>query len=252
MDTTAVEPAIKAQADQSAVSEQIAAALNESNVDLVRKVVQVIGPERAQAFLDKTLAIEANGGLLLEDGSRRRTPGGVFFHTVRNSIPVGERKRIWPWTGEKTPPQPRPPKAVQPQSTPPAPEPIPALPWDQALTIARKLQSAAKGEATVKLTLIGRPKQLGRVQTYIVCLIDARRAPALPKGLPIPPADPQQTIAACLTEKQWHKVEASLQTNPTDELIIEGWPYYDPPKRLTVLLAQSVTTKLNQRNQQKL
>jgi hypothetical protein len=126
------------------------------------------------------------------------------------------------------------------------------LPWEQARSIALKLLSAPKGEATVKLTLIGRPKQLGKVQTYIVCLIEARSAPALPKGLPIPPADSQQTIAACLTEKQWHKVEATLKTNPTDELIIDGWPYFDPQKRLTVLLAQSVTTKVTQRNKQKL
>jgi flagellar basal body rod protein FlgG len=38
---------------------QIASAFNESNVDLLRKVVEVIGVARAQGFLQKTLATEA-------------------------------------------------------------------------------------------------------------------------------------------------------------------------------------------------
>ena len=53
------------------LADHIAAALNEPNVVLVRKVIAVLGPARAQAFLQKTLEIEAQGGLTVNDRSRR-------------------------------------------------------------------------------------------------------------------------------------------------------------------------------------
>ncbi len=46
---------------------------------LLARGVATLGEERARAFLAETLATEAAGGLLLPDGSRRRTPGGVFW-----------------------------------------------------------------------------------------------------------------------------------------------------------------------------
>ena len=66
------------------------------------RVVAVLGAERARALLAETLAVEEQGGLLLPDGSRRRTPGGVFFHLVRTRATPAEVGRIFP-------PRPRPP-----------------------------------------------------------------------------------------------------------------------------------------------
>jgi hypothetical protein len=71
--------------------------------------------------------------------------------------------------------------------------------------------------------------------------------PSMPKGLPVPPANVQQTVAVFIAEKHWRKVEVSLKENPEDDLIVDGWPYFDPAKQMTVLLAQGVTTKLLQR-----
>jgi hypothetical protein len=229
-----------------AVVEQIAATLSESNIGLVRKVVHVIGGERAQAFLQTALEIEARGGLTVRDESRRRTPGGVFFYTVRNNVTVRERKRIWPWAGDKKlTTQPKSRTNGKATSPPSLPEP---LNWEQAYRIALKLLAAPKGKAGVKLTLIGRPKQVGKAQSCIVCLMEDRGAPAsLPKGLPTPPDGARQTVTVFITEKQWLKVEASLKSNAEDELIIEGWPYFDQTKQMPVLLAQGVTTKLLQR-----
>ena len=50
------------------------------------RTVRTIGPERAQAFVAQALEVDANGGLLVPDGSRRRTLGGVFFYLVRTQI----------------------------------------------------------------------------------------------------------------------------------------------------------------------
>jgi hypothetical protein len=40
---------------------------------------------------------------MLLDGSRRRTPGGVFFRLVREQTTPAERSRIWPWTKQAKP-----------------------------------------------------------------------------------------------------------------------------------------------------
>ena len=79
----------------------IADTLHEGNTALIKQVVDVIGPERAQEFLQKTQEIEAAGGLMLTDSSRRRTPGGVFFYTVRGGISKAEQRRIWPQARKK-------------------------------------------------------------------------------------------------------------------------------------------------------
>ena len=102
------------QNSDEALIKHIAETLQERNHSLIKKIVHVIGPERAQEFLQKTLEIEAAGGMMTTDptrSSRRRSPGGVFFYTVRTSLPKEERKRIWPnprkkKQGEPTPDHP--------------------------------------------------------------------------------------------------------------------------------------------------
>jgi hypothetical protein len=65
-------------------------------VHLIRRCVQVLGPERTQAFVDQALEVEAAGGMLLPDRSRRRTLGGVFFFLVREGVSEAERLAIFP------------------------------------------------------------------------------------------------------------------------------------------------------------
>jgi hypothetical protein len=91
---------------------------------------------------------------------------------------------------------------------------------------------------------------VGRAQNCIVCIMEDRGAPSsMPKGLPTPPENAKQSVAVFIGEKHWRKVEPSLKEHAEDELIIEGWPYFDPTKQMTVVLAQGVTTKLIQRGQ---
>ena len=53
----------------TAACTEIAAALQEPNVGLVKSVVRVIGHERAKAICAEALRVEASGGLLTEDRS---------------------------------------------------------------------------------------------------------------------------------------------------------------------------------------
>src|SRR5918997_7016950 len=79
----------------------------------VARVVRVLGIERAQALFEQTLEVEAAGGMMLPDGSRRRTPGGVFFKLVRDNASKEERSRIFPMRPQGN--KPEQPSQPQPQ-----------------------------------------------------------------------------------------------------------------------------------------
>ena len=186
-----------------------------------------IGPERALAYLAETLAQEAAGGVLVRNGSRRRTPGGAFFYRVRTQVRGKERRRIWP--------------QAQPQPKQPA---VP-LQWADRLAHFPALLMEPGVAMTAKLTLIGRP---GRViqagDCVITTLQSSGKLPTLPKGLPTPPAQPT-TFVVYIAAKQWRKVEAALE-DLNDALIVEGAPVYDERLPGLAVLAQSVTTKVLQ------
>src|SRR5713101_9851619 len=83
---------------RDAVEQTIAEHLGETGpepLQLLHKVVKKLGPEQALTFLKETQEVEAQGGLLLPDGSRRRTPGGVFFYLVCAKGPTPVRVLFW-------------------------------------------------------------------------------------------------------------------------------------------------------------
>ena len=73
-----------------------AATLQEPNIELLSAVAGEIGMDRFEALLQETLAIEDAGGMMLGDGSRRRTPGGVFFFLARKAMTGAQRQRVFP------------------------------------------------------------------------------------------------------------------------------------------------------------
>ena len=64
-----------------------AAALGERELNRLRRTTLALGLVRANELLAATLDLETDGGLLTADGSRRRTPGGVFFTLVKQLVP---------------------------------------------------------------------------------------------------------------------------------------------------------------------
>jgi PHAX RNA-binding domain-containing protein len=99
MSVTRSEPKPPKPLDPAA--QQIATTLGETeDVPLmhIRRIVQTLGPERALQLLAQAQTAEAQGGLMVLDGTRRRTLGGVFFRLVRENTTPAERSRIWPWT----------------------------------------------------------------------------------------------------------------------------------------------------------
>ncbi|VDD77459.1 unnamed protein product [Mesocestoides corti] len=67
--------------------------LDEQREDLVELIVKTLGVKRALEFCYLTEDIENAGGLPTADGSRRRTPGGVYFLTIRRSDTVSREER---------------------------------------------------------------------------------------------------------------------------------------------------------------
>src|SRR5919197_2784530 len=74
----------------------LAEVLQEPNRPLLTQGLRVLGQDRCAAILADTLTCEAHGGMLIKDGTRRRTPGGVFFQFVRERATAKEHRRLFP------------------------------------------------------------------------------------------------------------------------------------------------------------
>jgi PHAX RNA-binding domain len=217
----------------------LAQALQEPNRALLLKVLRTVGQARCAVILADTLQCEAKGGMLTKDGTRRRTPGGVFFQLVKERVTPQERRRLFP-----------PPAAPRGQGHPQqqAQGQPPALTWDEARSLMQTLATESPGEArTMKLTLIGRP---GKVETRgqaVVFRMQGKPPGALPRGLPPVPAQAPLTWTVMVALRQWNRVKDSVAANQDDQLIIEGYPLLQGTQ--PVLLAQSCVSMLQQRAQ---
>ena len=79
------------------VADEIAHRLQEPKADLIERVVKVIGKKKAIELLGETATLEESGGVYTMDGSRRRTPGGVYLNLLKNtpSISRNQCKKIF-------------------------------------------------------------------------------------------------------------------------------------------------------------
>lgn len=59
---------------------------------VTERVVDIIGKRKAIDFFQKTKKIEEDGGMLIMNGSRRRTAGGVYFWLVKNDKHIPQEK----------------------------------------------------------------------------------------------------------------------------------------------------------------
>ena len=210
---------------------ELAAQLGETESVPMRQIgraLATLGEERVRAFVAEALAVEERGGLLLPDGSRRRTLGGVFFHLVRKGVTSEERRGIFPPT----------PRGGQRR---PARDEAPFT-WEDYPAALAGL--GRPGEATtVKITVVGRPNSVAERGPVVLVGLTSERAPSLPKGLPAP-AQPTGYMLL-IARKQWDKVAASVR-RPDDVLIVEGYPTLDPRFQGITVLATWATSKLLQ------
>jgi hypothetical protein len=215
--------------DPVTVAARVARELGETEpaaIGQIERIVERLGAKAVQAFLRETLEIEAQGGIMLSDGSHRRTPGGAFFYLVKGRISRRDQAAIWPHLAG--------PSGQKRQKTePPA--------WEECLDLVSEA-TKEKGEATtVKITLIGRPGRIAEKADMVLTTMQGAKPPTLPKGLPAPPAEPT-TYLVYIARKQWVKVAEAIQA-PDDKLIVEGYPVFEKRLGAMVVLATNVTTK---------
>mmetsp|Transcript_6258 Transcript_6258/g.7186 ORF Transcript_6258/g.7186 Transcript_6258/m.7186 type:complete len:268 (+) Transcript_6258:53-856(+) len=87
----------KEESAGSALHDQVKEActeLNENNKELVAQIHKRVGSDKFADLVKETLSIEASEGMKTADGSRRRTPGGVFMYLASNEIGKSDFNRM--------------------------------------------------------------------------------------------------------------------------------------------------------------
>ena len=166
--TASPETAARAQTaptmsvETQALAAEIATTLGETAPDPVGQIaraVERLGAERARVVLAQVQEVEARGGQMLPDGSRRRTPGGLFFLLLRQSADVSRRDKVYIFPQlfqQKTP------RVATGDSTTAASASV-AWTDDTYRALAQQLQQHNRGRLTaVKITVIGRPRRRRR------------------------------------------------------------------------------------------
>ncbi|XP_061119394.1 phosphorylated adapter RNA export protein isoform X2 [Conger conger] len=74
------------------VTDEIVHRLREPKKDLIERVVSVVGKKKAIELLAETATVEQNGGIFTMDGSRRRTPGGVYLNLLKNTPSISGKQ----------------------------------------------------------------------------------------------------------------------------------------------------------------
>jgi len=188
-----------------------------------------------RAFLTQVQDIDAGGGRMLPDSSRRRTPGGVFFLLLRQSADVSRRDKgyIFPQLFQQ-----KKPRAATGDNAAAAPA---AVAWtdDTYQALTPQLQQEPGRATTVKITVIGRPG--AAVEQGQAVVLTSEKVPAVPKGLPEPPAGTRYTVF--VARKQWGKIAEVLAADLEDAAIIEGYAALDPRVEGIAVYATSATTK---------
>jgi len=212
-------------------AEEIVAQLGETEQEPIRQLrraVRILGEERIRDLVARALKVEASGGTMIPDGSRRRTVGGVFFHLARAELGQKEFYRVFRPQGQG--------------GGPPGQKTMTAMsrtvrtgsdaagePFDEATfgAAAAEAMSEAGEATTVKLTVIGRPGTVVERGDVVLVGMRSEKAPSLPKGVPVP-TSPRTDYMVLVGMKQWSKVAEALAVDPADKVIVEGYPTVRP------------------------
>jgi hypothetical protein len=213
---------------------------------LIRRILQKCGVEQTQAWIDETMKIEEQGGMMVERLNRRRTTGGVFFYLAKAGMSPELVQEIFPkygWAKKK--------KAAgegqaQP-SAPAAPESNdPPFNWEQRVAEVRGMFDESGKTSSVKVVVVGRPDSV-KINVNEVTLSVQRnfQLTHIPRGVPRPPAF--NTITTVYVPlKMWNKVQEALK-DPEDRLVVEGFVAIEPNKPGFSVYGTLVTTANLQR-----
>lgn len=205
----------------------------------IMKIIERMGVDFAQDLLKQTQEIEANGGMMIATGERRRTPGGVFFFLARSQMPEDIKMEVfyaWRLAALR-----RKEREAQ----------FPPFDWDERAASVEKIKSNTGEITDVKVNLVGRPGEIDRRQNLIVTTMTTQipETYAFPAGVPEPPVR-TMTYVVYISAKQWETVAKAIE-KPDDELLVEGMCLFDPETDgVSVFTTYVSTKKLERRKQQ--
>ena len=87
------------KADIQKEAKSVAKTLHEKNryaIEHIERLIKHLGLDFVQKHVEETQRIESEGGLMIKNGNRRRTPGGVFFYIVKEKLRPEQRTLIFP------------------------------------------------------------------------------------------------------------------------------------------------------------
>jgi len=206
----------------SSVAQEMAAQLGETEwhvLPVIERIIAYLGQPETEALVAEAIAIEQGEGMLVQDGSRRRTLGGVFFYLVRGKMPAEvwwqeiQRREKWPAKRQR--------RMIEPYAYHQRSEDVQAA-------------SQAPGEGNVKITIVGIPGKVIDRGDIVLLAIASKPPPPLPRGLPAL-SDPPPVYLCYIAKKQWRKVVDK------GKIVIEGYPFHDKQFNVIGVLAQRVT-----------
>jgi CspA family cold shock protein len=188
--------------------------------EMIARAVKYLGAETAQGWLEETLKIEEQGGMWLRDGSRRRTPGGVFFKLVQERIAKTHRLSIFYPEYEQV---------------------FTLSPDELTERLAGVGQWPLASAQQASFSLIGRPTSIPAPdippETPYVAFdlaAPAELAPAFTKGLP--PVTATTTYRVLTPTQHWQRVAPELLERPDAQVIVVGFPVVSArvPERISI------------------
>lgn len=221
------------QPDVSRLTNYVADTLGETSDQARNQIFRTLlygGVKLGLEALAKAVEIQANGGMMVLDGSRPRTFGGVFFFCARELMTFEQRGRVF-YYGQMT--------AEDRQKQLDACIQV----WNDRLAMLEGLLEERGEIRNVRVTLVGRPGKVEIRSDVVVTTMEyAPRSIQLPKGVPPIPETPSVYLIY-ISAKQWRKVEQYL-SKPEDLFVIEGITAFDPQSGMMVIYTTSITTKM--------
>lgn len=240
------------RADISREVFDIAARLGESDFAVVQqiwRIVSFLGIAEAWRFVVATEVVEAEGGMRVPDGTRRRTKGGVFFTLVKAHLAPDVRAALLPNARERKVARETGDRGVALDVIPPGALRVPNAWMVRAVVIASAHQQP--GELLmIAATLYGRPGAVIEHPNYVAFELipvdlkgEAKRPFPELAQLPQPSEIPPVPYLVYALPKHWRRVAQVVQ-DPEDQLIIEvAYMAWDEMNRRMIVWAKLLASK---------
>jgi hypothetical protein len=216
-----------------AFAEDVAKQLDENSPDPIRQIsliIEHLGVDFVKENLEETLKIEAEGGMMTQEGERRRTPGGVFFYITKGKMEPNVRQIIFPNFGQQA-------KGA-------------VVEWKDRGEYVQKATEEPGSLRRVTITLVGRPGQVVVEENSVMTMMTFEHPNApYPRGVPQPPEDVDKYLVY-MSMKHWETVSEAIE-NPKDELIVDGSLSWDREHTCLAVFSTRVTTRLMEKRQRK-